>query len=130
MEDGERGLGAEEETCAGHEAAFDQAAPGDPVIRDFVFHGLEFFREGEAIVGRQDEGDRDDQWDRTGVYNGREGKSLFIAIPMGESRTVSFTSTVPEDATAPHSVRYTPTVTQTPVTVDPGCEGMFPAAAE
>lgn len=96
-----------------------------------LFDVLSFALPGGTLVATDPaEGDRDDQWDRSGVYNGREGKSLFIAIPMGESRTVSFTSTVPEDAKAPLSVRYTPTVTQTPVTIDPGCEGMFPAAAE
>ncbi|UWF77875.1 MULTISPECIES: DUF4012 domain-containing protein [Microbacterium] len=72
-------------------------------------------------------GDRDG-WDRSGVYNGRETRSLFIAVPKGESRTVSFTSTVPADAAAPLAVRYTPTVTQTPVTIDPSCDALFPRA--
>lgn len=72
-------------------------------------------------------GDRDG-WDRSGVYNGREAKSIFVAVPMGESRTVSFTSTVPDDATEALSVRYSPTVTQTPVTIDDSCSSMFPTA--
>ncbi|MFY9712631.1 MAG: DUF4012 domain-containing protein [Microbacterium sp.] len=71
-------------------------------------------------------GDLED-WDRSGIYNGRETKSLLIVIPRGESRTVSFTSTIPEGAAAPLEVRYTPTVVQTPVTVDAACGTMFPA---
>lgn len=73
-------------------------------------------------------GDRDG-WDRSAVYNGREAKSLFITVAKGETKTVSFTSTVPDDALkSPLDVRYTPTVTQTPVTVDDSCATMFPAA--
>ena len=96
-----------------------------------LFDVLSFALPGGTFVATDPAaGDRGDQWDRDGVYNGREGRSLFVAIPMGESRTVSFTSTVPEGASAPLSVRHTPTVTQTPVTIDPGCSSMFPAAAE
>ena len=73
-------------------------------------------------------GDRNG-WDRAGTYNGRETRSLFITIPMGESRTVSFTSTVPEGAAAALDVRYTPTIGQTPVTVDASCEQLFPGSS-
>lgn len=72
-------------------------------------------------------GDRDG-WDRRAVYKGRETTSLFITVPMGESRSVSFTSTIPEGATAPLEVRYSPTVTQTPVDIDATCASMFPAS--
>ncbi|MFT4219923.1 MAG: hypothetical protein QM611_05340 [Microbacterium sp.] len=41
---------------------------------------------------------------------------------------MSFTSTIPEDATSPLQVRFTPTVTDTPVTIDQSCAGMFPAS--
>ncbi|WP_193598129.1 DUF4012 domain-containing protein [Microbacterium sp. YJN-G] len=81
---------------------------------------------GQFVATEPAKGDKNG-WDREGVYNGRAAKSLFITVPMGESRTVSFTSTVPEDATPPLSVRYTPTVTQTPVTIDASCGEMFPA---
>lgn len=93
-----------------------------------LFDVISFALPGGAFAGTDPaEGDRDG-WDRKGVYNGREAKSIFVEIPMGESRTVSFTSTVPEDAKAPLAVRYTPTVTQTPVTIDQSCADMFPAA--
>ncbi len=72
-------------------------------------------------------GDRDG-WDRSGVYNTRETRSLFVTVPMGETRTVSFTSTVPEGAASALDVRYSPTVTQTPVTVDASCAELFPGS--
>lgn len=91
-----------------------------------VFDVLSMALPGGRFVSTEPaEGDKGG-WDREGVYNGRPAKSLFITVPMGESRTVSFTSTVPEDATKPLSVRYTPTVTQTPVTVDASCADLFP----
>ena len=62
------------------------------------------------------------------VYNERETRSLFVTIPTGESRTVSFTSTVPDGAAAALDIRYSPTVTQTPVTVDASCEQLFPGS--
>lgn len=66
-------------------------------------------------------------WDRAGAYNGRETKSLFVTVGKDETKRVSFSSTIPEGDLAPLQVRYTPTVTQTPVTVDPSCSSIFPA---
>lgn len=63
-------------------------------------------------------------WDRAGAERGHEAKSLLIAVPMGESRTVSFTSTIPEGDLGPLSVRFAPTVTDTPVTIDGSCGGL------
>ncbi len=65
-------------------------------------------------------------WDRSGVYNGRQTKSMVIGVPKGESRTVSFTSTVAEGDNAPLSVRFSPTTSETPVTVGAGCATLFP----
>ncbi len=64
--------------------------------------------------------------DRTGAYNGREAKSLGVALAQGETRTVSFTSTVPDGDAAPLTVRYTPTTSKTPVTIADSCGTMFP----
>lgn len=64
--------------------------------------------------------------DRDGVYNGRQAKSLGIALAQGQTRTVSFTSTVPAGDTKPLSVRFTPTTTTTPVHIAPSCAAMFP----
>lgn len=67
-------------------------------------------------------------WDRAGTYKGRDFKSMVIMVPMGESKTVSFTSTVPEEAVGPLQVRYSPTVTETPVRIDDSCGALFPAS--
>lgn len=64
--------------------------------------------------------------DRDGVYNGRQAWSLGVAVGQGETRTVSFTSTVPEGDNAPLTVRYTPTTTPTAVTIAPSCGELFP----
>jgi hypothetical protein len=65
------------------------------------------------------------RWDTDGVEKGHPLASRTITLPMGETRTVSFTSTLPEGELGPLEVRTSPTVTQTPVTVDPSCEGLF-----
>jgi hypothetical protein len=82
---------------------------------------------GQLVATDPGKGDKQG-WDRDGVVNGRQAKSLFVELKKGESRTVSFTSTVPDDAKQPLSVRYSPTVTETPVTIDASCTAMFPAA--
>jgi hypothetical protein len=82
---------------------------------------------GQLVATDPGNGDKKG-WDRDGAINGRQAKSLFIEVKKGETRTVSFTSTVPDDAKQPLSVRYSPTVTDTPVTIDASCTGMFPAA--
>ncbi|MFD5224614.1 DUF4012 domain-containing protein [Microbacterium sp. NPDC058342] len=82
---------------------------------------------GGELAGTAPKAGERDGWDRTGTYNGRQAKSLFVTLAKDETKKVSFTSTVPKDATAPLEVRYSPTVTQTPVTIDDSCSSMFPA---
>ena len=67
-------------------------------------------------------------WTRTGSEAGRDGKSITVTIPMGETKTVSYTSTLPEGELGPLQVRYSPTVTSTPVAIDASCDALFPAA--
>ncbi|GAA3930842.1 DUF4012 domain-containing protein [Microbacterium soli] len=81
---------------------------------------------GELVGSSPAKGDRDAE-ERVGTYKGRDFRSMVVMVPMGESRTVSFTTTVPTDADQPLQVRYSPTVTETPVTVDASCGSMFPA---
>ncbi|MCD2498730.1 DUF4012 domain-containing protein [Microbacterium nymphoidis] len=81
---------------------------------------------GGELVGT-DPGEGDISYnDRSGVYNGRQTQSLTAAIRQGETRTFSFTSSVPADATTPLSVRWTPTTSKTPVTIEESCMSMFP----
>ncbi len=82
---------------------------------------------GKLVGSSPEKGARKDQ-ERSGLYKGREAKSMLINVPMGGSKTVSFTSTVPDDATKPLQVRYSPTVGETPVTIDGSCGSMFPAS--
>lgn len=66
------------------------------------------------------------QWDRSGVEKGHEAKSISVVIPPGETRTLSFTARLGgEGEAAPLELRYTPTVQDTPVTVDASCDGLF-----
>lgn len=82
---------------------------------------------GKLVGSSPEKGARKDQ-ERSGLYKGREAKSMLVNVPMGGSKKVSFTSTVPDDATKPLQVRYSPTVGETPVTIDGSCGTMFPAS--
>nr|WP_274637827.1 DUF4012 domain-containing protein [Microbacterium bovistercoris] len=62
---------------------------------------------------------------RSGVEDGRNAQSIRVFVPSGETKTVSFTSTLPKGDLGPLSVRYTPTVTTTPVTVAKTCDGLL-----
>jgi hypothetical protein len=88
---------------------------------------LSFSVPGGTITSDPEAGDFA-SWTRTGSEQGREGRSLTMTLAMGETKTVAFTSTVPEGATGPLKVRYSPTVTTTPVAIDPSCDALFPAA--
>jgi hypothetical protein len=79
---------------------------------------------GGTITSNPENGDFYD-WTRTGSEAGRQGKSITMTLAMGETKTVSFTSTLPEGELAPLEVRFTPTVTQTPVTIADTCDSLF-----
>lgn len=79
---------------------------------------------GGTITSNPENGEFAD-WTRTGSEAGRDGKSITITLPMGETKTVAYTSTLPEGPLGPLEVRYSPTVTQTPVTIDASCDGLF-----
>ena len=87
---------------------------------------LSFALPGGELVATSPEFSDYSSMDRSGNYNGLDARNIFATVPMGESRTVSFTSTVPEGLNVPLSVRYTPTTTQTPVTIQESCVAMFP----
>ena len=52
---------------------------------------------------------------------GRHAQSIAVMVDRGQTRTVSYTSALPEGELGPISVRYSPTVTDTPVTIAPSC---------
>lgn len=76
---------------------------------------------GSTITGSEPADGDVPQLSRSGVEQGRDGASITIGVPMGESRTVSFTSTIPDDADGPVTVRHSPTATRTPVDVSDTC---------
>ncbi|GAA3763359.1 DUF4012 domain-containing protein [Microbacterium kribbense] len=61
---------------------------------------------------------------RSGTEQGRSVQSVTVIVPMGKTHTVSFTSTLPKGALGPISVRHTPTVTDTPVTIADSCRAL------
>ena len=82
---------------------------------------LYFAPPGATITGVDPgEGDAPDLT-RAGTEDGRSAQSIAILLDRGQTRTVSYTSALPEGDLGPLSVRYSPTVTDTPVTVDASC---------
>ena len=68
------------------------------------------------------------RWNRDGVEKGHPLASRTMLLGMGETKTVSFTAALPAGELGPLEVRYAPTVTQTPVTIDGSCSTLFPPA--
>ncbi|MBP1078298.1 hypothetical protein JOD63_002266 [Microbacterium terrae] len=82
---------------------------------------------GGTLTSDPEYGDLAD-WTRTGSEAGRDGRSITMLLPMGETKSVSFTSTLPDGELGPLAVRYSPTVADTPVTVGDSCASLFPEA--
>lgn len=83
---------------------------------------------GASLVGTTPADGDIARWDRDGSEKGHALASRTMLLKMGETKTVSFTSVLPEGPLGALQVRYSPTVTQTPVTVDSSCSALFPAA--
>ncbi|MDQ1205654.1 DUF4012 domain-containing protein [Microbacterium sp. SORGH_AS_0862] len=79
---------------------------------------------GSTIVGSDPATSDLDGWDRSGVESGRPGESRTLVVPMGESRTITFTSTIPEDAQGPISIRRSAGVGDTPISIDASCDAL------
>ena len=61
---------------------------------------------------------------RSSTEGGRSAQSVAVLVDRGETRTVSYTSTLPEGELGPLSVRYSPTPTSTNVTIAPSCAAL------
>lgn len=83
---------------------------------------LYFAPPGASIVGVDPGAGDAEGLDRTSTENGRTARSIAVMIDKGQTRTVSYTSALPEGELGPVSVRHSPTVTDTPVTIAPSCE--------
>ena len=86
-----------------------------------LFDVLYFAPPGATITG-VDPGSGDaDELARTSTEGGRNAQSIAVLVDRGQTRTVSYTSVLPEGELGPLAVRYSPTVTDTPVSIDGSC---------
>lgn len=82
---------------------------------------LYFAPPGASIVGVDPAAGDARDLARTSTEGGRNAQSIAVLLDRGETRTVSYTSQLPEGELGPISVRYSPTVTDTPVTIADSC---------
>lgn len=92
--------------------------PRDTIVMDVLFFGPVG---GQIVESRPSNGD----WSnlvRTGIEQNRPAKTIAVGIPRGESRTVTFTSTVDRASLAtplsPVDVRTTPMLSKTPISIE------------
>ena len=86
-----------------------------------LFDVLYFAPPGATIVGVDPGAGDASELDRPSSEDGRNAQSIAVMVDRGQTRTVSYTSQLPEGELGPISVRYSPTVTDTPVTIAPSC---------
>lgn len=82
---------------------------------------LYFAPPGASIVGVDPAAGDARDLARTSTEGGRSAQSIAVLLDRGETRTVSYTSQLPEGELGPISVRHSPTVTDTPVTIADSC---------
>ena len=82
---------------------------------------LYFAPPGATIIGVDPGAGDAEGLDRLSTEEGRQAQSIAVMIDRGQTRTVSYTSKLPDGELGPLSVRYSPTVTDTPVTIAPSC---------
>jgi hypothetical protein len=87
------------------------------MLMDVVY----FAPPGATIIGVDPGAGDAEGLDRRSTEEGRQAQSIAVMVDRGQTRTVSYTSALPEGELGPISVRYSPTVTDTPVTVAPSC---------
>jgi hypothetical protein len=90
----------------------------------FILDVLYFAPPGASIVSSDPA--KGDVWgaDRHSAEGGRNAASLRLFVPRGQTRTVSYTSALPTGTLGPVSVRSTPTVSSTPVTIARTCAAL------
>ncbi|MET0781420.1 MAG: DUF4012 domain-containing protein [Microbacterium sp.] len=82
---------------------------------------LYFAPPGATITGVDPGAGDAEGLDRLSTEEGRQAQSIAVMVDRGQTRTVSYTSKLAEGELGPISVRYSPTVTDTPVTIAPSC---------
>lgn len=99
--------------------------PRTSMMLDVLF----FAPPGGEVVATDPAGSEESGFDRSGSQNGNTALSRLVVVPQGGSRTVSSTVHLPDGPLGPLQLRHTPTASDTPVTIDPSCDGLFPPAA-
>jgi len=95
----------------------------------FILDVMYFAPPGTKIDSSDPAAGDDPAATKTGTENGRNVESMRIFVPQGETRTVSFTSTLPGGELGPVSLRYTPTATATDAAVANGCTSLTSAGS-
>jgi hypothetical protein len=90
----------------------------------FILDVMYFAPPGSKITGVSPEAG-DPSATRTGAERGRDVQSTRYFVDSGDTKTFSYTSTIPSGKRGPLAVRYSPTVTDTPVTISNTCDGLF-----
>ncbi|UUT35715.1 hypothetical protein [Microbacterium elymi] len=92
--------------------------------QSFILDVMYFAPPGSKITGVTPDAD-DPAATRTGVERDRNVQSTRYFVASGETKTISYTSTLPAGILGPLSVRYSPTVTDTPVSISNSCAPLF-----
>lgn len=90
---------------------------GDTMIMDVLF----FAPPGGTVLGSDPAAGDIPSWSRASTENGRNAGSITVFLGQGETRSVTFTSSLPDGPLAPFSARFSPTVTDTPVSIASSC---------
>lgn len=61
---------------------------------------------------------------RASTEEGRTAQSISVLVDRGQTRSVTYTAQLPAGDLGPLAVRYSPTVTDTPVTIAPECAAL------
>jgi len=92
----------------------------------FILDAMYFALPGTEIVSANTPPD-DYAATRVGVENERNVQLDRYFIPAGTEKTISYTSTLPTGEVGPLDPRFSPTVTDTGVTIASSCADVFPA---
>ncbi|MEX0153011.1 DUF4012 domain-containing protein [Microbacterium sp. LMI1-1-1.1] len=90
--------------------------PTSTMLLDVLF----FSPRGQTVLATDPAQGDVPSWDRSGVDGGRNGRSVTVAVPAGGSTTATATSTY-DPAAGIGSVRTTPGIANTPVSVSETC---------
>lgn len=98
--------------------------PRTSMMLDVLF----FAPPGGQILSTDPARSEESGFDRSGTQDNNTALSRLVVVPQGETRAVSSTVQLPEGPLGPLELRHTPTASDTPVTIDASCDGLFAAA--